>query len=96
MAKWELMAGSGADGTILNYRGVHSSATTYYKDDMVTHLGSSYISKTTNTNKDPATEISDWGLLSAKGDAGPASFTMYVQQTAPTGTIPNGSLWVKV
>ncbi|MES2030828.1 MAG: collagen-like protein [Pseudomonadota bacterium] len=54
------------------YKGVWNSATTYSANDVTSRLGSSYVSKTTNTNKAPESNSSDWDVLAAQGSVGPA------------------------
>jgi hypothetical protein len=71
------------------YKGVWSAATTYSANDVTSRLGSSYVSKTTNTNKAPESNTSDWDVLAAQGSVGPAptiAGTSTSTVTAGTGT----------
>jgi hypothetical protein len=54
----------------INWRNNWSSGATYDAHDAVAYAGSSFISKTTNTNKQPDTNPGDWDLLAQKGAAG--------------------------
>lgn len=78
-----------------NWRGTWSSVTTYAINDVVTRLGSSYISKTVNTNKPPEANPADWDLSAAKGadgNHGGLSFR-YTFSTTTTDSDPgNGTL----
>jgi microcystin-dependent protein len=83
---WNLEAAAGAPGASLLWRGTWSSALSYNPNDAVSYLGSSYVSKTNNTNKDPTTSPADWDVLSAGGPAMPVgSITDYGGSAAPTG-----------
>lgn len=87
-ANWSvtLSGAAGATGAKgLNAKGVWNSATAYAQDDWVTYNGSSYyrlIAGTTGT--DPATDTTNWGVLSSKGDVG-ASNSLSIG-TVTTGT----------
>jgi len=54
----------------IRWRGAWSAAPTYEQADGVQHLGSSYISRTANTNQQPNLNADDWDLMAAKGDPG--------------------------
>jgi hypothetical protein len=54
----------------INWRNNWSSGATYDAHDAVAYAGSSFISTTTNTNKQPDTNPGDWDLLAQKGAAG--------------------------
>lgn len=56
----------------LTNQGDWNSSTTYHVNDYVGSGGVVYVSRTTNTNKTPASNTSDWYVLGAKGDTGPA------------------------
>ena len=63
---WELQATPvGA-----NWTGQWNAATDYVVNDTAGRNGSTYISKTINTNKPPETNPDDWDLSAAKGDPG--------------------------
>ena len=65
-ASWELMNGG------LNFRGVYSSATTYYLHDMVTYGSALYLLSTDNqTNVDPGSNpgSDNWDILTPAPDA---------------------------
>jgi len=49
------------------HRGNWSSITPYYKNNMVTHNGSSYMCIVNNTNKNPSTENTYWKLVALAG-----------------------------
>lgn len=59
-----------ADVAKIVWQGPWSAATAYEPNDAVQVGGSSYISKTSNTNKPPATNGSDWDLMAQKGNDG--------------------------
>jgi hypothetical protein len=62
---------AGAPGTSDTiWRGTWDSSTTYAIKDVVVRLGSQYVSKTSNTNKPPESNSSDWDLSLSKGDTG--------------------------
>lgn len=65
-----LLSLKGASGVSLDWRGTWNSSANYLIDDAVSYNGSSYIAKTTNTNKQPDTNPSDWDLWVAKGEQG--------------------------
>jgi microcystin-dependent protein len=71
MARWDLQASAGAAGRSILWRGAWGSAVSYNPYDAVYSGGSSYIAKTNNQNKDPASNPSDWDLLASVGGAGP-------------------------
>jgi alpha-tubulin suppressor-like RCC1 family protein len=52
------------------WRGAWGSATAYVPNDAVQSGGSSWVSKTNNTNKTPAANPSDWDLMAQKGADG--------------------------
>lgn len=64
------------------------SGTTYNLMDVVSLNGSSYISKTTNTNSSPDSNPSDWLLLAEKGTAGANGEALEIRRNgiAQTGT----------
>jgi hypothetical protein len=70
----------------LSYRGMWSSGVTYNSDETVTYNGSSYISLTANTAKNPSTSPQDWGLLASKGDTGAIGATGPQGPQGPTGS----------
>lgn len=51
-------------------RGIWSSVTAYAPNDIVAYNGRAYVSITSNTNKVPDSNISDWALIGDKGDQG--------------------------
>lgn len=53
----------------INWRGAWEISTTYYKGDIVSHEGSSYVCLENNSVKTPS-NANYWGLLAAKGDSG--------------------------
>lgn len=53
----------------VTYRGTYSGSTSYVKDDVVVHLGSSYIAKAATSGNAP-TNSTYWGLLASKGTDG--------------------------
>jgi hypothetical protein len=59
----------GAKG--LNWKGAWDSAASYLIDDAVSHDGSTWIARQSNTGVAPA-ESNTWALLARKGDTGPA------------------------
>jgi hypothetical protein len=79
-----------------NYRSAWNSATAYAANDVVTRLGSSYISKGASTNNAPESSPAFWDLLAGKGDQGNvgatgltgAASTIVVNSTV---TLPAGS-----
>jgi hypothetical protein len=68
-AKWNVVAEKGQNGigiTIL-WKNTWSSVATYNLNDAVSLNGSSYISKTSNLNKIPTSNPSDWDILAQRG-----------------------------
>lgn len=61
------------------YRGTWSAGTAYAAQDVVVHNGASYVAKVSSTGRTP-TQTTYWGLLAAKGDAGPSG------PAGPTGS----------
>ena len=59
-----------ADVQKIIWQGAWNSTFTYSKSDAASYQGSSWVSKTTNTNKPPATNPSDWDLMALKGTDG--------------------------
>lgn len=59
---------AGADGAEFNPRGAYDHGEIYYKWDLVTHEGSSYVSLDTNIYSEPPSE--HWQLIASKGDQG--------------------------
>lgn len=73
---WNLQASAGATGGSVLWRGTWSSALSYNPyDGVYGGNGSSYISKTNNTNKDPISNPSDWDLMASSGIQGPKGDT---------------------
>jgi hypothetical protein len=70
----------------VNWRGAWNSATAYAINDSVQRLGSTYVSKTSNTNAPPESSTSDWDLSSAKGDAGRDGGVIAIPYTFSTTT----------
>lgn len=64
---WGILAMPGAEGgggVAIVWRGAWSNITTYAKDDMVSHGGSSYISLIEeNLNHNPSANPEDWGVV---------------------------------
>lgn len=56
-------------------RGGYLNGVTYYRGNVVTWLGSSYIAKTTSINLTPNTNPSVWTLIAQKGDTGATGAT---------------------
>lgn len=56
----------------VNYRGAWSSATAYSVNDRVSYNGTTYISNTSNTNKPPNLNPTDWDASGLQGATGPA------------------------
>jgi uncharacterized protein YjbI with pentapeptide repeats len=52
------------------WRGAWSSATAYKIGDSVSYLGASYTAVAASTNKPPATNLTSWNVLAAKGATG--------------------------
>ena len=71
MAGWDLQASAGTTGQSILWRGTWSSAVSYNPYDAVYSGGSSYIAKTNNQNKTPASNPADWDLLASVGGVGP-------------------------
>lgn len=66
-----IVGGQGPAGPPLTPKGIYSGTVTYAKGDVITLSGASYISLVdANTGNAPATSVSDWMLLSAKGANG--------------------------
>ena len=66
----------------LSWLGPWNAATTYTGNSAVTRLGSTYVSKTVNTNAPPESNPNDWDLAADKGgtgDVGP------IGETGPQG-----------
>ena len=66
----------------LSWLGPWNAATTYTSNSAVTRLGSTYVSKTVNTNAPPESNPNDWDLAADKGgtgDVGP------IGETGPQG-----------
>lgn len=61
--------GSGS-GSFVTWRGDWDNVTAYLENDLVSHLGSSYIALIDNTNVEPGTDPLTWGLIAQKGDTG--------------------------
>jgi hypothetical protein len=83
---------SGAPGTageaaVLNFLGEWSNATTYNATDMVSFLGSSYISlQANNLNNTPDAKPQSWGILAKRGDAGTIGLAGPAGPPGPQGT----------
>ena len=60
-----------ADVAKIEWKGAWASGTAYVLHDAVQYLGSSWVAKTSNTNKAPNTNPADWDLMAQKGDIGP-------------------------
>jgi hypothetical protein len=70
----------------LSWKGAWSSATTYAKQDVVSHQGGSYISKVDgNLNSSPAANPATWDLVAAKGDKGSVGTTGPAGPAGPEG-----------
>jgi alpha-tubulin suppressor-like RCC1 family protein len=61
---------SAAEVAKIEWQGPWNSATAYAPNDAVQDGGTSYIAKTSNTNKSPAANPADWDLLAQKGNDG--------------------------
>lgn len=94
-----LAASVPAVSSVLNPRGVWSSATTYAANDLVTFSGSSYLSIVSgNLNNQPSTSPADWQLIAQGGggsNPGTASNIAFYQTTgstvSPTSLTSDGS-----
>lgn len=79
------------------WRGPWSSVTAYVSRDAVQDAGTSYISKTSNTNKPPGANPSDWDIMALKGDQGiqgiqgPQGIQGIQGPQGPTGAAGSGS-----
>jgi hypothetical protein len=84
----------------VNYRGAWSSGVTYVPNDRVSYNGTTYISNTTNTNKPPNANPSDWDASGLQGATGPAptiagasTSLVTVGTGAKTFTVAAGIAW---
>jgi hypothetical protein len=77
---------NGADGMGWEdaYKGTWSGATAYVIGDTVTYNGSSYVAISVHTNNPPP-NTTYWGVLAAKGNAGPTGTTGATGATGATG-----------
>jgi hypothetical protein len=78
----------------LPYQGTYSSAANYASNDVVSYLGSSYISLVdSNHGNTPSSSPAQWGVLAlgAVGPTGPVGATGAAGQQGPTGFGATGS-----
>jgi len=78
---------TGPQGTGLTVQGAWNSGTTYNAGDVVTFASAAWVSLTTNTNKQPDINPSDWAMLS--GATGATGETGVTGNTGPTGSTGN-------
>lgn len=64
---------AGRDGISFIWRGVYSNTTTYPKDNVVSHNGSSFIALKTNTGISPTNDGINWSTVAQKGLDGSGS-----------------------
>lgn len=74
---WNLEASAGIPGSSVLWRGEWSPVLSYNPKDAVNASdGSSYISKTNNTGKDPTISPLDWDIAAKVGDRGTNAWTL--------------------
>jgi hypothetical protein len=69
------------------WRGAWSSGATYQLNDLVEHIGSSYIAKSASTNLQPDTNPASWGLVAQKGTDGAGGLVNSTAGITGDGTI---------
>lgn len=79
----------------VNFRGAWSSATGYLANDAVTFGGSTYLALTGSLASEPDTSPAQWGLLAAKGVAGPTG-PAGAAATVSIGTVTTGAAGTEV
>lgn len=74
----------------VNYKGVWTNTTQYIINDMIVHKNVVYISKTTNSQKIPSDNTSDWFSACRISPQG-----IYVSSLEPSNA-PQGSIWIEL